>query len=266
MYNIFQLSLKYLNYWIKASNGKGHGIHSPFVYEFVRSVLRDKHVDSPKFQKIEIVRKKLLQDQSMIHILDLGAGSGSDNSKERSVASIAKTAAKPDRFGRLFYRIVNHYKIASVLELGTSLGLSTRYFAAANPANGVFTIEGAPELAAFTRQSLQLEGYQNIQLLVGDFSDILPLVLPKLEGKKLIFIDGNHRYASTMAYFYQSLASVQEEDILVFDDIHLSPEMEKAWSEIKNHQEVACTIDLFFIGIVFFRKEFKEKRNFRIRF
>lgn len=266
MYNIFQLSFKYLIFWVKASSGKGHGIHSPFVYDFIRSVLRGKNADRSRFQKIEIVREKFLQDQSSINILDLGAGSGSDNSKERSIASIAKTAAKPVRFGRLFYRIITHYNIENVLELGTSLGLSTRYFAEAEPQNGVFTIEGAPELANYTKLSLQREGYRNVKLLEGDFSNLLPQVLPQLRGRKLIFVDGNHRYEPTVAYFLQSMEHIQAEDILIFDDIHWSPEMEKAWEEIKNHQQVSCTIDLFFIGIVFFRKEFKEKSSFSIRF
>jgi hypothetical protein len=53
---------------------------------------------------------------------------------------------------------------------------------------------------------------------------------------------------------------------MIFDDIHWSEGMEKAWLEIKKNKEVSCTIDLFFVGVVFFRKEFKEKLEFSIRF
>jgi len=266
MYNFYQLSRKFISYWLKASSGKGHGIHSPFVYDFIVKVLRDQHSDLPVFQKIESIRKKLRRNNESISILDLGAGSTLNNQKERCISSIAKTAAKPSRFGKLFYRMVKHYHVDNVLELGTSLGLSTRYFAAAAPLHGVITIEGAPALAHYTRTCLKQEGYQHVKVMEGNFDDMLPEVLPVLQGRKMIFVDGNHRYEATRQYFLQSIRFLEEDDILVFDDIHWSAEMEKVWSEIKNHQQVACTIDLFFIGIVFFRKEFKEKQDFSIRF
>jgi predicted O-methyltransferase YrrM len=266
MHNFYQLARKFISYWLKASNGKGHGIHSPFVYDFVVSVLSDQYSNQPVYQKIESIRKKLLRNNDKINILDLGAGSTINNRKERCISSIARTAAKPSRFGKLFYRMVKYYNIETVLELGTSLGLSTRYFAEAAPLHGVVTIEGAPALADYTRNCLKQEGYLQVNVLEGNFDDLLPKVLPALIGKKLIFVDGNHRYEATKQYFLQSLPFLGQDDILIFDDIHWSGGMEKIWSEIKNNQRVTCTVDLFFIGIVFFRKEFKEKQDFSIRF
>jgi hypothetical protein len=75
MYNFYQLSWKFISYWLKAFNGRGHGIHSPFVYDFVVNVLRGKHSDLPAFRKIESIRKKLRRNNESISILDLGAGS-----------------------------------------------------------------------------------------------------------------------------------------------------------------------------------------------
>ena len=43
-------------------------------------------------------------------------------------------------------------------------------------------------------------------------------------------------------------------------------EMEAAWEEIQKHPQVRCTIDLFFIGLVFFKKEFSERQHFKIKF
>ncbi|HQX73085.1 MAG TPA: SAM-dependent methyltransferase, partial [Chitinophagaceae bacterium] len=62
------------------------------------------------------------------------------------------------------------------------------------------------------------------------------------------------------------LAKTNNDSILIFDDIHWSREMEQAWETIRNHPSVRCTIDLFFIGIVFFRQEFHEKQHFVIRY
>jgi len=266
MYNLPQLGIKYLLHWWHASNGRGHGIHSPFVYDFVVNVLADPAAEKKKYDAIERTREKFRRSSEKIPILDLGAGSYKNSSSERKIATLVESAAKPARFGRLFHRMAVHYGIESILELGTSLGMSTRYFAKALNGGKVYTVEGAPALASYTRTRLAQEGYKNVIVSDGDFSNALPELLPLLKGRKLIYIDGNHRYSPTMDYFQQILRYIEDDDILIFDDVHWSREMEKAWKEIKNHQQVSCTIDLFFIGIVFFRKEFKEKCFFSIRF
>ncbi|MEY3432514.1 MAG: hypothetical protein RL131_450 [Bacteroidota bacterium] len=266
MYTSFELAFRYIRYFFTADNGKGHGIHSPFVFSFVQEVLIKSRKSHDVFIPIENKRRELKASNQMIDVLDYGAGSTTGNRPQRSVGSIAKTAAKPARFGRLMYHLVQFYHVESVLELGTSLGLSTRYLAAALQKGSVISIEGSPEIARFTSSSLQQEGYKHVKIIEGEFDARLPEALSSLTGRKLVFFDGNHRYEPTMRYFNEVMAGCSEEDILVFDDIHWSREMEKAWQEIKNNKQVTLTIDLFFIGLVFFRKEFKEKQDFIIRF
>ena len=266
MYNSFQLAWKFLVYLLTSSNGKGHGVHSPFVFDFIVNVLRGKNEDVQAFKQIEAKRRVFEQSNLVLDVLDLGAGSSSGKQNQRTVSSIAKRAAKPSRFARLFYRIITYYQIDSVLELGTSLGLTTRYLSTAEPRHGVISIEGAPAIAHFTAKSFAQEGIRNTTILTGDFKDHLPGALASMKGSKLVFFDGNHQYQPTLDYFQAALGVMGDADILIFDDIHWSKDMEKAWSEIRNNEKVSCTIDLFFIGIVFFRKEFKEKLDFAIRF
>ncbi len=267
MYNHFQLGMKYLQYFITASNGRGHGIHSPFVFDFVEHVLIPSKQQKNNFLQIEKLRKEYLKDNlSFLEVEDLGAGSFSKAGSKRSVAQIANGAAKHPKFARLLHSMVKYYGVSSVIELGTSLGLTTRYMALVGSQVTVHTIEGAPGIAEFTRQSLENEGVSNVQIHVGDFKNELPKVLEQIKGRKLIFFDGNHQYEPTKCYFEQVLLNCQEDDVLVFDDIHWSSGMEKAWQEIKKNERVTCSVDLFFIGIVFLRKEFKEKLDFTIRF
>ena len=266
MYSPIQMAFKYLRYWFTASNGSGHGIHSPHVYTFVEQVLIGRIADWDGFSLIRSVRKQLCSNPQELKVEDFGAGSVSKASASRSVSSIARLAAKPDRFGRLFYRIIRYYQIESVLELGTSLGLTTRYLALAGPAAGVVTLEGAGEIAKFSQSCFDREGRVNIRVIQGNFDQTLEKALHGMKGRKFIFFDGNHRYAPTIRYFQQALEVMGEDDIFVFDDIHWSGEMERAWDEIKKNEKVSCTVDLFFVGIVFFKKAFKEKQEFTIRF
>ena len=267
MYNHFQLGMKYLQYFFTASNGRGHGIHSPFVFDFIQHVLLPSKQQKNDFLEIEKLRKKYQKDkQSFIEVVDLGAGSYSKAGTKRSIAQIANGAAKHPKFARLLHLMVQYYKVSSVLELGTSLGLTTRYLAKAGNQIRVHTIEGAPGIAAFTREAFEKEGIANIHVHVGDFNNELPKVLSQMQGRKLVFFDGNHQYEPTKRYFEQVLLNANEEDVLVFDDIHWSEEMEKAWLEIQQDPAVTLTIDLFSIGLVFFRKENKEPMHYTIRY
>ena len=122
------------------------------------------------------------------------------------------------------------------------------------------------QIAEIAKEGFGKLGISNINLIKGNFDDLLPGILFDLGKVDFAFIDGNHRKDPTLLYFYSLLNKINKTSILVFDDIHWSAEMEEAWELIKTHPSVTLTIDLFFIGIVFFRNEFKTKQHFIINF
>src|SRR5688572_30145223 len=265
MYSAPRLALKYLTYYLTASNGKGHGIHSPFIFHFITKLLNDKK-HYPEYEKVEALRDAMRKDQTLLNIEDFGAGSGINKKDQRTVASIAGHAAKPKKYGQLLFRMVKEYQPRTIIELGTSLGITTSYLALANPGARVISLEGAEEVADIADQNFKTLGLSNVRLIKGNFDQGLPGILEGLSTVDFAFIDGNHRQEPTERYFNQMLGKTNNESILVVDDIHWSPEMEAAWETMKKHRAVRCSIDLFFMGILIFRQEFKEKQDFCIRF
>jgi predicted O-methyltransferase YrrM len=150
--------------------------------------------------------------------------------------------------------------------MGTSLGITTCYLAQGVSNASVVTMEGAPKVAQEALTTFKNLGCQNIQLIEGNFDQSLPNYLNSISTIGIAYVDGNHRYIPTMQYFNLLLAKSDEHSIFIFDDIHWSSEMEKAWAEIKSDNRIALTIDLFYIGIVFLKKGNKEKENFIIKF
>jgi predicted O-methyltransferase YrrM len=265
MYSPLQLAGKYLRYWLTASNGRGHGVHSPFVFEFIEQVLRNKkHYYA--YGPIEGLRQQLRHTPDVIDVEDFGAGSTVLKTRQRSIKDMARSSLKPPKFAQLLFRIANHYQSTTVLELGTSFGITTAYLASGNRNALVYTCEGAPSIAGVAQQNFNALGLNNIILLQGDFAKTLPILLESLQQVDLAFVDGNHRKKPTLDYFEQLLPKTTPQSILVFDDIHWSAEMEAAWGEIKAHPAVTLTIDLFFIGLVLVSPDFKEKQHFTIRF
>ncbi len=265
MYSLAKISLKFIKYFFTALNGKGHGVHSPFVFDFIKYVLNDK-IKYEAYDTIEGVRKKMIVDERLLTIQDFGAGSTVVKGNKRKVNSIAKSSLKPAKYGQLLFRIVQYYEGKNIVELGTSLGVTTAYLAASTKSNTVTTFEGADEVAAVALQNFNNLQFNNIEIIKGNFDDTLPKFLQSSSKIDLAFVDGNHRKQPTLQYFEMLLEKATNNSILVFDDIHWSKEMEEAWEIICRHPSVTLTIDLFFIGLVFFRKEQKKVQHCVIRF
>ncbi|MBY0480883.1 MAG: class I SAM-dependent methyltransferase [Chitinophagaceae bacterium] len=265
MYSAFALANKYLLYYLRSSNGRGHGIHSPFVYDFVRNVLMDKRTFYD-FDAIEQCAAEMLTDQRLIQVADLGSGMHMEKTSLHRVADLAKLLFRPKKYNQLIFRIVNYYGAQHLLEIGTSLGIRTAYMASANRNASIFSLERAEELAKIASKNFNSLQLSHIEIVQGNFDEILSNVILKMKQIDLVFVNGNHRREPTLRYFEQLLPAIHEGSIMIFDDIHQSEEMELAWIEIQKHPDATLTIDLFFIGLVFFRKEQKCKQHFSIRY
>ncbi len=257
-----QLLLRYFKYLLSAK-GK-HATHSPFLFSFVTKVInaRQKNEDC---KEIEFLRRSLCKSEKEITITDFGAGSSINKASKRKIKDIAHNSAKNAKFGHLLYRICVFFAPNSIVELGTSLGISTSYLAKGNLESNVFTFEGCPETAAIAKENFKNLYLRNIDLTIGKFENTLSEKLKDIKTVDLAFIDGNHQEKPTIAYFDEILKFSNNNTVFIFDDIHWSSGMENAWDYIKTHAKTSLTIDLFFVGIVFVKSEL-SKEDFIIRF
>ena len=254
---------KYLSHQILAKSA--HGIHSPFVFTFYTKLLHGKSETSDAINW-EQLRAGLKADHTMLDILDLGAGSLLHHSNERKISQIASNALKPPRLARFLYRLSKFQQPDVIIELGTSLGITSLYLAGAAPDARLITIEGSPsvvEKAAMIHQKSQLK---NITILQGSFDKMLPNVITALRSDNfLLYVDGNHQKDATLRYFEWALEQAGENTVMVFDDIHWSEGMEEAWSVICSNKRVTLTIDMFFMGIVYFKKSYAPE-HYKLRY
>jgi len=202
----------------------------------------------------------LKQDKTQIKITDLGAGSKQSKSNLRSINSIVKNAAIPPKFGRFLNVLVSEFNCENVLELGTSLGVGTAYLALNNKQSNIFTIEGCPNISQLAQVNIKKLNINNCHFFEGEFSSQFSTVLAPNRSLDLVYIDGNHTYEATIDYFNFFISKMTKNGILIFDDIHWSAGMEKAWQEIIKHHSTQLTIDLFRMGIVFLNTDL-EKEN-----
>jgi len=250
----------YINYIIRARHFRGDGVHSPFVFHLINNVFCEKNAYYA-YRKMEKIRDTLLCNDTEIEIKDFGTGA----SGKRKISDIAHKSLKNRKYAQLLFRLVNETKPQTILELGTSLGLTTMYLAASNTQLRCITLEGCPETAGFAKNIFKKNKFTNIETHCGNIDNILPLSLSEVEKLDFVFFDANHQKEATLRYFAQCVEKAGEKTVFVFDDIYWSHGMTEAWQEIKTNPKVRVSIDIFEMGIIFFDPEL-QKGNYRIRF
>lgn len=247
MANLFQLK-SFVNHWLDAVDE--HSIHSPFFFDFYRKVIKGKTEAAP-FREIEKTRDRLLENQSFISIKDLGAPSPHFKSEKRAIHQVAATSMNDERQCSLFYRLATYMESKRMVELGTSMGITSLYLSQVEGSK-VFTFEGNKDLINIALTNFESLDQKNIELMEGDIDHTLSDFLQDPEKIDFALIDANHRYEPTLKYFNWLTMRMADRSVIVIDDIYYSEEMGRAWKELKKHDLVYGSIDLFRCGILFF--------------
>jgi predicted O-methyltransferase YrrM len=244
--NFFQVK-SFLNHWLDAVDE--HSIHSPFFFDFYNKVIRGK--TSPLFLEVEKTRARLLKNHSLVKILDLGAPSPHFNDVKREIAHVAATSLNEEKYCLLFYRIARYAKAKNIVELGTSMGITSLYLAGIAQTK-VVTFEGNRAMIDIALTNFEYFNKRNVKLIEGNIDQTLPDFLQNPAKIDFALIDANHRYEPTIRYFNWLARRMADEGVMVIDDIHYTPEMGRAWDELKKHDLVYGSIDLFRCGILLF--------------
>ncbi len=256
--------LNYMKHLFYLGHRKGHGIHSPYLFEFVNKVIfNGARVEVP--WGVVRAHKELKKDQTMIPVGRLGAASNLDPSMKRSVGSFVKHSSVNDKYGALLYRITNWFEPEMIIELGSGLGISTLYLASGSPEVPLHSIEGNTDRAAFAVQLICRSKLGSASVHWGEMGEKLDDLIPLIEGRFVAFVDGNHRYEPTVANVKKLIGVAGEEALIIMDDIYWSKEMYEAWREVISWPGVRVSIDLYQMGILLLRSDL-DKADFKIKF
>lgn len=260
MFN-FRFVKDYLLHRLKAKTR--HGLHSPFVYRLADKIIYDFNAKAV-YNETESIRNRLLNDNRMITVTGPGAGSHVNN-HQKKISDIAKQALKAPRLTQLLYRLTRDLNPRTIIELGTRLGITTLYLQKAAPDAKVYALEDCPQTAVVARDIFNKARAERVELITGDFDDTFQNLICNLDMLDLVYIHGDHQKETTLQYFEWCLPKVHDGTLLIFDDIYRNEGMKENWAKIKAHPKVTVTIDLFWIGLVYFKKG-QVKEDFLVKF
>jgi len=255
--------LLYIQHLFFRRHRKGHGIHSPYIFEFLNGVLFNQKQWEVPAQPVR-VHKVMRKDCSLIPQNE-PPGVPVNEEDTRSISSFIKKASVSFKYGALLYRISHWFEAESVVELGSGLGISTAYLRAGSPSVPFHTVEGGRIRALLTEQVIYRSKLEKVHVHQGDIGEKLPGILGDKRSRLLAYVDGNHHYEPTLSYLGLLVKHSGDEAIIIMDDIYWSRGMQKAWKEIISWPEVRVSIDLYHMGILLLRKDL-YKAHLKIKF
>lgn len=197
------------------------------------------------FERIEAERARLLADDR-----HLDPTKGQDHS---NVALVTRRASVSLDHAWTLWQLTRSTGARRVLEMGTCVGVSGSYLAAAagDGAHGgtLRTLEGREDRAAVARETFARLGLDDVEVVVGTFRRTLATVLEDAPFD-LAFVDGHHDGDATLGYVDQIRAASVPGAILVLDDIRWSDSMTAAWHEVRQRLTASATADLGRVGVV----------------
>jgi precorrin-6B methylase 2 len=246
----------------------------------IDAVLKNDVSDEEKIwiDKIEALRNTLNCSSEEISITDYGAGSPDINLtaeqmcqgrvRTRTVGELCRSASKSYRWALMLFKLVREFRPLVCLELGTCLGISTAYQAAAlelNQGGRITTLEGAPSVVSLAMHNFRNLGLESrVTVIPGRFQDTLQNILNEQKEINFAFIDGHHDEDATLGYFEQISSFLSDEAVVVFDDISWSKGMERAWNAIAQAEHTKVSLDLFSLGICILTKSPEEKFSSKV--
>ena len=249
-------TLSRLIYLKKARHRRGHGIHSPFLFHLITSVIENrsrlpeyKIFRELKFQALRLLEKN--PDQAFTKIFHQFH---IPFSKPRK---LYRKVELPLRYGKVVFRLIREFNPSVVIHYGPSLGVSQTVIALAVNQTPVYQITDNIDYRIFCLKLLKD--------LIVPFINFLPedSALPV----KPEFIMINYPFDAEMSYkiIMKYLQKPGENDVLIIRGIHESEKMESIWHHTILSENVRVSLDLFEIGIVIFRIGL-QKENFIHRF
>lgn len=186
------------------------------------------------------VEAQFAQNQAVIEFEENGAGS-KKLTAERKISDIYRKSRTRPFFGKVIHQLAQANCCKNALELGTSLGMGTRYLALA--CEHVITIEGCSQTFKLAEQHFAAISLKNVELNLALFDNYL------FDSKSfdLAYIDGNHQGKALLKYA-EILLQKNPNCLIICDDIRWSKDMKKAFTKLKAYTDYS--LDLYQIGIV----------------
>lgn len=226
----------------------GHGIHSPFVYDFITNVVEAKH---PYYAYYELYEQRLELEQ------------GADIPVRKQILTCKKALQTYDvseKEGRLLFRLTHHYKTKTALLIGSGLGLASLYVTAHAAQLQGMVLESEPGLAAVATNTLDSHIRCNAtQLLAGNYTTTLPTALQQLQQVDFLYWGKGINSKGLEQLFEQCLPYLHPGSVVLVTGLRSSAAKQQFWQQLCKHPRITVSVDLYRQGVAFLNPQLHQR-------
>ena len=242
---------KYIQYLFKSKNRKGFGIHSPYVYYLMTMVIENKH-PYYRFSQVEALRKILKKSSKKLLI----SKDGDDGQEEGLLSSLVGKNTFSPSYDQLLFRLSKFFHPQTIVEFGSSIGISTIYLATPDSRTKVYAGEKEKSEAELLKMNLKKTGVENVQV----YEDYKKQLENVTEGEIGLVCFGRKCKSEEIENLYSEVENkLVTTSVVIISDIHKDKEKEKVWNKIRESANVRVDLDLFFYGILIYNNDLQRE-------
>lgn len=239
-------------------HGRGHGVHSPFVYHLITKVIGERN-PYYIYQDIDRLRRTFQYKEEPVSYADRR-----NPGKQRSCSAgtLFKRRAIRPRQGKFLFRLANYLKPVRILHIGPSLDLSIVYTSAYASGLECAMVDAMPESVSLTRELVEKGCRNPVDLQTGPYKEALQRVWERMETVDFVFFNTAHEQNDPVKLFRECAKHANEQTVFVFNEIKVNQLMRACWHEVCASPDVTVTVDLYSLGLAFFTKKL-HKRTYK---
>lgn len=227
----------YLHFISKATNQ--HGVHSPFVYDLAINCIYN-HQRYEGYKSIKSYQQKIAP---LFH----------ETSRKTPQFSAKKS--------KLLHRLACHFSPKIIIDHSYSTGQVAAALSSYKSVKTLYSSISSEKHTEDLKSLLRSTQQANIAFSPSAMDHFFSTTDTSFD---LAFLSSTDQAENSYKQYLKLLPSATEESILIIDNIYQSQATEKAWNAIKQHEQTRVTVDLFYVGVVFFRTA-QVKQHFRLR-
>lgn len=215
MPRIYKLSRTGLKLLYKIRHHRGHGIHSPFVFNLINKVIEEK-TPYPAYEDIKFILR-----------------------------SMSYKYCQLNKNNKLFFRLTNYFKSERILEIGSGYGINTLCLTASDINAECTCIE-----LSDGKYNIAKKLYENWNRKITLCTeDKLPILSQKQDCIFINLVNYNFLPSNLNQYL---LDQSYEKTFVIVEGIRTNKQCQMLWKGIMDIETRTAALDLFNIGVLFF--------------
>ncbi|OJU50014.1 MAG: hypothetical protein BGN96_10475 [Bacteroidales bacterium 45-6] len=223
---MFVLKKSALQIYYKLRHRRGHGIHSPFVYNLIVNVIENKL----PFYAYRDIEKHIENETFKKH--------------------------KTKKINKLNFNIINYFQAKSILEIGSGKGFNSLYATAPSRQIECTCVERKEE-SRKAASSLLHRWDRNIKIVASppETDQLYDCIIVDLK-----LVANPHEFLAKYLFLH-----VHENSVVVLNNIRTNQNVYSLIQQIRKDERVRVSLDLYKAYILFFDKKY-PKRNYLLSF